>query len=787
MRGVLIGISMLLTCSGFAQLPSEMYYSADGKVLHTGGQGQTGLYELLSLKNVYLDFPQSNYWTLLTNNYDSETLIPATMTYDNMTLDSVGVRFRGNTSYSTITNSDKKSFKIETDFVDDDQELLGYSGLKFNNGHQDATFMREVLYSNMASKYTPIAKANYIHLYLNNQDWGIYPNVQAIDKTFLSEWFLSNDGARFRATTDNTTTGGGGGPGGGGGGGGSQWGDGTAALNYLGSDTALYQDYYTLKSSDISDSWEKLVDACEIIDNATVNNMPTTLAKIDIDKALWFLASENIFTDDDSYIMKGKMDYMVYYEPETGRTTPIEYDGNSSFVINDATSSAWDPFKNVTDANYPLLYKTLSIPEWRQRYLAHYRTILNETFTTANATVIIHQLDSLIADEVASDTKKLESTADYISGVPALITFVTDRRNFLLSNSEVAQMSPTIVDAKFYNSSMDEYTVPLPNEVGHILSEVTSATGVNGVHLYYATGVVGNFTKTDMYDDGMHNDGAASDGVYGATIPGYSAGTMVRYYVEAIANNAFLSASYLPVGAEHDIFVYTVTTELASNGVVINELMASNDTTAVDEAGDYDDWVELYNTNSYSVDLSGFYITDDTSSLTEWEIPAGTVIDAYAYLIIWCDDDETDGTYHSTIKLSASGESVSLVNDTLGIVDQVFFSAQTTDMGYARLPNGTGPFVIQNPTFNASNDLALGDASLATDYEFKVYPNPASNVLHIDFSNLNPSESIQIYSMVGALVFESMTEAALQIDISNYQTGMYVVKYGPHFEKIIIQ
>jgi spore coat protein CotH len=95
-------------------------------------------------------------------------------------------------------------------------------------------------------------------------------------------------------------------------------GDGTAGMNNLGVDTAQYQKYYSLKSSDVDHSWEKLVSACQVLSTATVNTMETVSQTLDVDKILWFLAAENIFADDDSYVMKGKMDYYVYYEPETG-------------------------------------------------------------------------------------------------------------------------------------------------------------------------------------------------------------------------------------------------------------------------------------------------------------------------------------------------------------------------------------------------------------------------------------------------------------------------------------
>ena len=678
-------------------LPDEMHFSSDGHILYTIGKVPDGLYEKHTLREVYLDFPQPNYWTLLTNNYSSETDIPATMTIDGVVYDSVGVRFRGNTSYFTIGNSQKKSFSVSTDFVHADQVCMGYKSLKFNNAHEDATFMREVLYNQMASRHTSIAKANYIHLYLNNLDWGIYPNIQSIDKTYLSEHFLSNDGARFRATTDGTG-------GGGGGGGGPGWGDGTAGLNYLGADTALYQKYYSLKSADIENPWQKLVDACQMLSTATVNNMDDVRAKIDIDKALWFLAVENVFTDDDSYVMKGKMDYYVYYEPETDRTFPLEYDGNSTFQTG-ANTVNWSPFKNATNVNYPLLNKLLNIPEWRQRYLAHYRTILNETFTVENATAIIDSTDAMIKNLVNSDPKKLYTYAQYTSGVTAMKTFVSSRRTFLLSNSEIAQVGPVISSAPYYNNTQAAYQAPKSGEPAYVKATVTSTNGISGVRLFYAAGVVGNFNAEFMYDDGLHEDGTAGDGVYGASIPGYPTGTWVRYYVEASADNAAKSVSFLPAGAEHDIFVYQVAEQAEGNGVVINEILASNTNETTDEAGEHEDWIELYNNNAFSVNLTGYYLTDDKTQPDKWSIPDGTVIGANGYLIIWADEDGVQGPLHSNFKLSASGEVVALYNASLAVVDEVTFGQQTVDLGYARVPNGTGGFVIQTATFNASNNI----------------------------------------------------------------------------------
>ena len=58
--------------------PAEIHFSADGRIMYRGGLAPlSGFYNKDSIKNVYLNFPQANYWTLLSNNYASETNIHA--------------------------------------------------------------------------------------------------------------------------------------------------------------------------------------------------------------------------------------------------------------------------------------------------------------------------------------------------------------------------------------------------------------------------------------------------------------------------------------------------------------------------------------------------------------------------------------------------------------------------------------------------------------------------------------------------------------------------------------
>ena len=82
----------------------------------------------------------------------------------------------------------------------------------------------------------------------------------------------------------------------------------------------------------------------------------------------------------------------------------------------------------------------------------------------------------------------------------------------------------------------------------------------------------------------------------------------------------------------------------AHGDVIINEFMAVNDTTRQDEDGDYTDWIELLNTGTTTVSLSGWYLTDDADDLRKWRLPA-VEIPARGFLVVFASGkDRTDPT-----------------------------------------------------------------------------------------------------------------------------------------------
>ncbi|MBI9076401.1 MAG: carbohydrate-binding domain-containing protein [Desulfatibacillum sp.] len=174
------------------------------------------------------------------------------------------------------------------------------------------------------------------------------------------------------------------------------------------------------------------------------------------------------------------------------------------------------------------------------------------------------------------------------------------------------------------------------------------------------------------------------------------------------------------------------------DGLVINEFMADNDSTTADPAGDYDDWIELYNNGSSTISLKGYFLSDDADDPEKWTFPDVT-IEAGGTLCVWADEDEDQDGVHGNFKLSKSGETIILSAPGGGVVDQVVFGVQDTDVSTGRYPNGTGGFVRMTPTFGAENiekslqegdvdgndSVALNDVVLALQIMAGVEPDAA--------------------------------------------------------------
>jgi hypothetical protein len=150
-----------------------------------------------------------------------------------------------------------------------------------------------------------------------------------------------------------------------------------------------------------------------------------------------------------------------------------------------------------------------------------------------------------------------------------------------------------------------------------------------------------------------------------------------------------------------------------SQPVFINELLASNTNGLADEAGQHDDWLELYNSSPTPVDVGGMYLTDNLGQPDKWKIPttnpAATTIPPNGFLLFWLDGEPAQGVSHAIFKLSAGGEEIGLFAQDGSQLDAVSFGPQTANVTYGRSTDGGAGFqFFTTPTPLASNDGSNG-------------------------------------------------------------------------------
>jgi hypothetical protein len=511
----------------------------------------------------------------------------------------------------------------------------------------------------------------------------------------IKDWFPSNDGDRWR--TPNAPLGGGGG-------------------GFTGSNSALslingsinistYLANYDLRSTtnaSTNTAWARLINAIYLL-NATPTNQLRTRAEevLAVDEWLWFLAIENIFSDDDSYWNKGA-DYSFYWAPEDGRLHPVEHDGNEAISV--PTDVTLSPVQGATGNNRPLLFRLLPNNELRQRYLAHMRTVLRERFNPAWMTPFMDRFRDLSIAAIIADPNKGYAMAAYTNDLFTLKSYVTNRYNFLTNHAEVRPLPPIITNV--FDPSPRPTAAQVPFITAHVLAQGTN--GIDSVWLYWRDKSMGSFSVSQMFDDGLHGDGEAGDGIFGGTTTNYAAGNKVHYYIEARSANPARAAAFSPDNAEKDTHAYFVGVTTASNSpVIISELMAANFSAYSDPQGEYDDWIELRNVTGQDVDLTGHYLSDEANNPRKWQFPAGTMIPANGYLIVWADEDgPAPVSLHASFKLEKNGETIYLTGTDANfnaILDSVTFGPQQTDLSYGRSYADADVWVIMVPTPGSVN------------------------------------------------------------------------------------
>ncbi len=217
-------------------------------------------------------------------------------------------------------------------------------------------------------------------------------------------------------------------------------------------------------------------------------------------------------------------------------------------------------------------------------------------------------------------------------------------------------------------------------------------------------------------------------------VSGVSAGEI--YTVDIITPKQIQSGQRLPVivkavdeGSASDSGDMGRVQEASIPSVIINEFLAMNASAYTDEFGDFDDWVEIYNTGNTTVNIGGMFVTDDLSQPTKMQIPStdpsSTQIAPGGFLILWFDGEPDDqGILHVGSRLSGDGEQIGLyASDGITPVDSISFGPQSQDVSYGRTTDGGDNWsYFTSPTPGMTNN----DADQPSIKEYFITCNPDS-------------------------------------------------------------
>lgn len=234
---------------------------------------------------------------------------------------------------------------------------------------------------------------------------------------------------------------------------------------------------------------------------------------------------------------------------------------------------------------------------------------------------------------------------------------------------------------------------------------------------------------------------------------------------------------------------------------MISEFMAKNDSSLRDGDGNSSDWIEFHNSGDASIDLTGWYLTDDPSDQEKWPFPGSrsdlTRLDPGEFMLVFASGGHADangqpvepyvdasGFLHANFRLDADGEYLALVGPE-GVASEFGsadgnFPEQFADISFGIDGQGHTVYFVE-PTPGAANNF--GVAGIVTDevdfsrsgstftdsIQLTLTTTAEVGTIHYTLDGTVPSEASLAYT--GPLTIESTTQVRARVFRDNYGPG----------------
>ncbi len=687
------------------------------------------LFDQTRVRDFKVQFADTD-WQRQLDRAGESTNVRADLTVDGVTYAGVGLRYKGLSS--SRAPGPKKPFNLSIDAFAPGQRLYGIDTVNLNNSYADPSYLREVLTNDLLRPFLPTPRGAYARLYLNGSYWGLYILSEQIERSFVDAWFQGNDGLLVKG--DSPTFGeampqavarrqegqwvppqqsdpGSFKP--------TQGGFGHQSnLTWQGEGLGPYKQNYELKTAAAGDAgYEALRELTRALDAPVADGgirdskveaeLPQTL---DVDSALWYLAATNAVMNYDSYYFGHN--YFLHRAERDPRWYPLLWDTSLSFGVFNIAGGGYDglvktsPFLQETDPTRPLVHRLLGVPRWRADYLAHFRAIRAAALDAEALESRARALRDLIRPALAEDKNQLYTLEQFEKNLYEDVALGPGA--VIVSNGDIPGILPLVrARAAWFDKQAALAGPEPPLELHEIIPADPAPDQAPLVRARFGGPVQPTAVALVARVEGGAPTAyamAQEETGWSARLPALPARTRVSYYLHL--SFAKGQTAFHPASNWVQPFRYRVTgpdlPELPGGDLALNELMADNVTTLADEAGEYDDWVELVNRGSEPLSLDGSFLGLSPDDPWTFALPGGT-LQPGEHLLVWCDKDSAQGPLHAPFKLSKAGGRL-LLTTRDAILDTVTYDPQDTDHSLARLPDGSGDWLAcDSPSPRAVN------------------------------------------------------------------------------------
>jgi hypothetical protein len=212
-------------------------------------------------------------------------------------------------------------------------------------------------------------------------------------------------------------------------------------------------------------------------------------------------------------------------------------------------------------------------------------------------------------------------------------------------------------------------------------------------------------------------------------------------------------------------------------GIYINEFLASNNSVNTDENGEYDDWIEFYNSTDKPVNMGGLYITDNLDNPYKYQIPNDsselTTVPAKGFILFWADGKPDMGALHLSFKLAIEGEQIGLVQNyenRVIFLDSLTYRKQKTDISFGRYIDGSDHWYALNVPTPLKSNIYNDEYLKGTIALYQNYPNPFRSKTVISYQLL-------VISNIELCVYDPMGRKINTLVKGIQQPGRYEVEW----------